>query len=74
MVTACTVVINPSAIPQLSLIILATGARQLVVHEAFDTTFKSDLYSLWFTPITNIGTSSLGGAEMMIFLAPPFMC
>ena len=33
-VVAWTVVINPSSIPKLSLMILANGARQLVVHEA----------------------------------------
>ena len=36
-VTACTVVISPSRIPKLSLITLARGARQLVVHEALLT-------------------------------------
>ena len=36
-VTACTVVIRPSRIPKLSLITLARGARQLVVHEALLT-------------------------------------
>ena len=33
-VYACTVVISPSDIPNLSLITLAKGAKQLVVHEA----------------------------------------
>jgi hypothetical protein len=31
---------------------LASGARQLVVHEALETTFSLDLYSSWFTPTT----------------------
>jgi hypothetical protein len=35
-VAAWTVVMRPSAIPKLSLIILAKGARQLVVQEAFE--------------------------------------
>ena len=65
---------RPSSIPQLSLRILATGARQLVVQEALDTTYMSDLYSLSLTPITKMGTSSLGGAEMITFFAPPFKC
>src|SRR5450830_1792554 len=33
-VAACTVVISPRLMPHLSLSTLATGARQLVVHEA----------------------------------------
>src|SRR4051794_27953858 len=35
-VVACTVVIKPRLMPQLSLRTFATGARQLVVHEAFE--------------------------------------
>merc|ERR1712182_136118 len=70
-VIACTVVIRPSTMPNLSFTTLANGARQFVVHDAFDTTWMSDLYSVWFTPQTNIGTSSFGGAEMTTFLQPP---
>merc|ERR1719486_1398855 len=70
-VIACTVVIRPSTMPNLSLITFASGARQFVVHEALLTTWMSDLYSRWFTPQTNIGTSSFGGAEMITFLQPP---
>src|SRR4051812_47482987 len=33
-VTVCTVVINPSTIPNLSCTTLASGARQFVVHDA----------------------------------------
>src|SRR5262249_36152217 len=40
-VTACTVVIRPSTIPNLSCTTLARGARQFVVQEAFETTFIS---------------------------------
>jgi hypothetical protein len=36
-VAACTVVIKPRLMPKLSLSTLAIGARQFVVHEAFDT-------------------------------------
>jgi glyceraldehyde 3-phosphate dehydrogenase len=36
------------------------GARQLVVHEALDTTLMSDVYVSSFTPITNIGASGDG--------------
>src|SRR3954464_6437979 len=35
-VAACTVVISPRLMPHLSLITLASGARQLVVHEALE--------------------------------------
>merc|ERR1712205_220503 len=37
-VVACTVVMRPSTMPKLVSITLASGARQLVVHEALDTT------------------------------------
>merc|ERR1719301_462604 len=70
-VIACTVVMRPSTMPNLSLITFANGARQFVVHDAFDTTWMSDVYSVWFTPQTNIGKSSFGGAEMITFLQPP---
>jgi len=43
-VVACTVVIKPSIIPNLSLTTLANGAKQLVVHEAFETTVQSEVY------------------------------
>merc|ERR1719454_1458141 len=70
-VIACTVVIKPSTMPNLLCTTFASGARQFVVHDAFDTTWMSDVYSVWFTPQTNIGTSSFGGAEMITFLQPP---
>merc|ERR1719440_2192433 len=73
-VIACTVVMRPSAMPNLSWITLASGARQFVVHDALLTTSMSDVYSVLFTPITNIGTSSFGGAEMITFLQPPPRC
>jgi hypothetical protein len=52
----------------------ATGARQLVVHDAFETTFMSLVYFNSLTPITNKGISSLGGEEIITFLAPPLKC
>merc|ERR1719502_1497365 len=70
-VMACTVVIKPSTMPNLSFTTFASGARQLVVHDALLTTGMSVVYSVWFTPQTNIGTSSFGGAEMITFLQPP---
>merc|ERR1719464_1946224 len=72
-VTAWMVVMRPSSIPQVSLSTLATGARQLVVQEALETTVMPDSYLSWFTPMTKMGASSLGGAEMMAFLAPPLV-
>lgn len=39
---------------------LATGARQLVVHEALDTTSMSGVYLSSLTPITNMGASPDG--------------
>mmetsp|Transcript_845 Transcript_845/g.1124 ORF Transcript_845/g.1124 Transcript_845/m.1124 type:complete len:224 (-) Transcript_845:198-869(-) len=73
-VAACTVVIKPSLMPKLSLITLARGARQLVVQEALETILMSFLYSLWFTPITNMGVWSPEGAEITTFFAPPTKC
>src|SRR5690606_35354935 len=60
-VAACTVVIRPRLMPHLSLSTLATGARQLVVHEALET-IASPAYLSWLTPKTNIGVSSFDGA------------
>ena len=54
---------------KLSWMILASGARQLVVQEALLTTCMSGWYLSVFTPITNMGASA-DGAEIMTFLAP----
>merc|ERR1719443_2019896 len=72
-VVACTVVIRPLTMPYSSWMIFASGARQLVVHDALDSTLTSLVYLFWFTPMTNIGASA-EGAEMMTFFAPPFRC
>merc|ERR1719258_445642 len=72
-VVACTVVIRPSAMPYSSWMILASGARQLVVHDAFESTLMLFSYLVWLTDMTNMGASA-EGAEMMTFLAPPFRC
>src|SRR5690606_36138158 len=72
-VVAWTVVMRPSRMPQLSFTTLASGARQLVVQLALDTTFWEELYFSWFTPITNMGASA-EGAEMITFLAPAARC
>merc|ERR1719313_2859236 len=71
-VVAWTVVMRPSTIPYSSWMILASGARQLVVHDALERTLMSLVYFVWLTPMTNIGASA-EGAEMITFLAPPLM-
>ena len=48
-VVACTVVIRPRLMPQVSFSTLATGARQFVVHEAFEM-IVSPAYFVWLTP------------------------
>merc|ERR1719454_1123264 len=74
-VAACTVVMRPCLMPNLSWMVLTSGARPLVVHDAHETTAMSVVYSSWLTPTTSVGVSaSLAGAEMMTFLAPPSMC
>src|SRR3990167_5158215 len=72
-VAACTVVIRPRLMPKLSCSTLATGARQFVVQDAAET-IASPAYLAWFTPYTNIGVSSLDGADCTTFLAPAAMC
>merc|ERR1719408_930830 len=74
-VAACTVVMRPCLMPNFSLMVLTSGARPLVVHDAHDTTAMSVVYSSSLTPTTRVGVSaSLAGAEMMTFLAPPSTC
>mmetsp|Transcript_24278 Transcript_24278/g.50345 ORF Transcript_24278/g.50345 Transcript_24278/m.50345 type:complete len:202 (-) Transcript_24278:26-631(-) len=70
------VVIRPFSIPMPSFSSTwTTGARQLVVQEALDTTLWFALsYSEWFTPTTKVFKSPFPGAEMMTFLAPASMC
>src|SRR3954462_9345292 len=48
-VVACTVVISPRLIPHVSLSTFATGARQFVVHDAFEI-IVWPLYVLSLTP------------------------
>merc|ERR1719198_2380528 len=75
-VVACTVVIRPCLMPNLSWIVFTIGARPLVVHDAHDTTaIDSGSYSSWLTPTTRVGVSaSLAGAEIITFLAPASTC
>src|SRR6188474_2492269 len=65
------VVICPLTMPNESFSTFATGARQFVVHEAFETTWCFlGSYLSSFTPITSVMSSFFAGAEMMTFLAP----
>merc|ERR1719231_1918443 len=75
-VAACTVVMRPCLMPNLSWIVLTRGARPLVVHDAHETTdIEAGSYSSSLTPTTSVGVSaSLAGAEMITFLAPPSTC
>merc|ERR1719238_1394488 len=75
-VAAWTVVIKPCLMPNLSLMVLTSGARPLVVHDAQETTaIVSGSYSSTFTPTTMVGVSaSFAGAEMITFLAPDSTC
>ena len=68
-------VIKPFTKPILSFNGLTKGAKQLVVQEALEITVSDDFNTLWLTPNTTVASTSLPpGAEMMTFLAPPFIC
>src|SRR5258706_79545 len=72
LVKACTVVMRPVTRPIDSCSGFTSGARQLVVHEAFEMTVCAALRFAWFTPYTTVASTSLPpGAEMITFLAPP---
>src|SRR5215204_1009662 len=61
--------------PNFSWITLATGARQLVVHEAFEMTLCfAASYISSLTPSTIVTSSPLAGAEMITFLTDPRRC
>src|SRR5829696_7692835 len=65
------VVIRPRSMPKASLSTLARGARQLVVQDALLMIVCEPSYSPSLTPMTIVMSSSVAGAEMMTFLAPP---
>ena len=68
-------VIRPCSMPKVSFSTLATGARQLVVQEAADTTSCfAGSYRPSFTPITMVMSASDTGALMITFFAPQAMC
>src|SRR5215475_1351060 len=53
----------------------ATGARQFVVHEAFETTLCfAGSYVLSFTPSTNVASGPSAGAEIITFFTDPRRC
>jgi hypothetical protein len=48
------------------------GTRQLVVHDALEMMWcDAASYLSLFTPITMVMSSSVAGAEMITFFAPP---
>src|SRR5690348_5143782 len=54
---------------------LATGDRQFVVHDAFDTTLcLAASYVLSFTPSTNVASGPSAGAEISTFFTGDFKC
>src|SRR6056297_3525584 len=67
------VVIRPFSTPNASFNTFTTGARQLVVHDALDTHWSSDLSASSFTPRTIIlSIASLEGTVRITFFAPFF--
>src|SRR5690625_2692800 len=65
---------EPCSIPNLSFSTLATGARQLVVHEALEIIWSLAFKVSWLTPYTTVASTLVPGAEMMTFFAPASMC
>ena len=52
----------------------AIGARQLVVHDAFDMIVSLPVSVSSLTPKTTVGIFPLAGAEITTFLAPAVIC
>ena len=76
-VTACTVVMSPSSMPQWSRSTLTTGARQFVVQLAFERIVcTAGSYFEQLTPWTKVGTSFslFVGAEIRTRFAPASRC
>jgi hypothetical protein len=74
-VYACTVVIRPCLIPSASWSTFATGARQFVVQDAFETMWcVSGSYVSKLTPRATVTSGSFAGAETITFLAPASRC
>ena len=69
------VVIHPLRMPNFSWITFASGARQLVVHDAFEMMWCFDpSYLSSFTPSTTMMSCPFAGAVMITFFAPAVMC
>src|ERR1041385_4350838 len=61
--------------PNFSCSTFTTGARQLVVQEAFDTTLcLAGSYMPLLTPSTMVTSSFEAGAEMITFFTDPCRC
>src|SRR5579864_7212496 len=61
--------------PKVSTSTFATGARQFVVQEAFDTTWCfAGSYVFSLTPSTKVQSGSVAGAVINTFLTGPRMC
>src|SRR5215468_2462217 len=62
---------RPRRMPKLSCRTLARGARQFVVHEAFERIVCfAGSYACWFTPMQIVRSAPFAGAEMITFFAP----
>ena len=62
---------SPLSTPKASSSTLTMGTKQLVVHEALETTTSwAGSNSSSLTPITKVASTSVAGAEMMTRLAP----
>src|SRR6185437_3321573 len=68
------VVMKPFSMPTVWCSTLATGARQLVVQEAFETMTSSFVSILSFTPWTMVLSTPSAGAEISTRLAPARRC
>src|SRR2546428_7313607 len=69
------VVIVPLLMPKVSCKTLATGARQFVVHEAFETTLCfAGSYVLSFTPRTKVASGPSAGAAIITFFTGARRC
>ena len=67
-------VIKPFSISKFLFKTLATGARQLVVHEAAEIILSFFLISFSLTPNTTVLSAFLHGADTITFFAPFFKC
>src|SRR5215217_3791461 len=66
---------TPRSIPTASWSTRATGARQFVVHEAFETMWCCPgSYASKLTPSATVVSGSVAGAEMITFCAPASRC